>query len=38
MSPLWRGRMRRARLYLTDPIVAGIILIGIIAAVSKAFP
>lgn len=38
MTPLWRGRIRRALAYLIDPIVAGLILIGIIAAVAKAFP
>ena len=37
MSPLWRGRARRALAYLADPIVAALLIGLVIAIIAKVF-
>ena len=36
MSPLWRGRTRRTLAYLTDPIIAALVIGLVLAIVAKA--
>ena len=36
MSPLWRGRIRRALAVLADPIVAALVIGLVLAIVAKA--